>query len=173
MKHIIKNILRSLLFILSIAQAQITSFNPHTDFVPVTDLIKAHWAKLFTMPSYDAKLIEKILLEKHPGYHIHRDKQLIIKVLSINNKIVGFVTYYYIHSDTCHIELLAIDKNQQSHGYGKQLIEHVIGQARTAGAHTVELFVYTNNQSAIDFYLHLGFQIRIRYNGYLLVAKSI
>jgi GNAT superfamily N-acetyltransferase len=53
-----------------------------------------------------------------------------------------------------------VDPDQQSHGVGRALGEHVLDWARTAGYHAIQFnAVVETNTAAVDLWRKLGFQI--------------
>lgn len=151
----------------------ISSFNYEKDMPQIESLLKAEWNKLFWIPGYDQALITKIFKLRKPGDLTQQDKTLQIKVLHQNQNLVGFVTYYYADKNTGHIELLAIDSQYQSKGYGKILVNTIMQECIWQGAKALQLYVYTHNASAISFYEHLGFHIKKQYPSYLLLVKPL
>lgn len=59
------------------------------------------------------------------------------------------------HPSHLHIDLLPA---WQSGGWGRRLIDHLLGQLRAAGSPGVHLEVATTNERAVGFYRHLGFE---------------
>lgn len=155
------------------AEPFITDFNFNQDIGVVEKLLKSEWNKLFYQPNYDQCLISKIFKLRRPGDVAFQEKELTIKILRDQNKILGFITYYQPNPKTNHIELLAVDSEHRGKGYGKKLIEHVIYEGLKKGLKTVQLYVYPSNQAAIKIYQHLGFEIQAEYPGYLLLTKKL
>jgi putative acetyltransferase len=54
----------------------------------------------------------------------------------------------------CKLEMLFIAPNSRGQGIGKQLVEYVISQL---GVNTVD--VNEQNPQAVDFYVHIGFEV--------------
>lgn len=155
------------------AQPHVVEFNQKLDTSALTDLIKSEWTKLFPTPYYDQSIVSAMLINKRPGDITHSTKQLTIKVLHEDQKIVGFITYYFINNIILHIELLAIHSNFRAKGYGKFLINWVINEAKNQGAKAAELYVYNTNPKAIEFYKCLGFTPKYTFPGYKLLSKDI
>jgi ribosomal protein S18 acetylase RimI-like enzyme len=155
------------------AEPIITPFNYSTDMPQVEALIKKEWSHLFWMPHYDAGLIDIIFRTQRPGNSLARNHSLIINVLKENSTIIGFITYYQSEKDTGDIELLAIDSAYQGLGYGKKLMNYVYNWFKKIGCKYIQLYVYTSNNQAIQFYKHLGFVVKKSFPTHLLLAKQI
>lgn len=74
-----------------------------------------------------------------------------------NDAWLGFVSYYQI-LDEIDISHVVIDKAQQKHGYGKELLSEAIEYWRKNDMLRVLLEVRESNESAIRLYEHSGFQ---------------
>lgn len=61
---------------------------------------------------------------------------------------------------TLYIDDLCVSRESRGQHVGTRLYEHVVAQARVAGCHSVTLNVWACNQSAVDFYRHLGMKIQ-------------
>lgn len=155
------------------AQFSIVPFTKERDKQAVITIIQDDWNKLFTLPRFNQNIVDRMLEHQHPGDMAHHTKHLTIAVLYDEERLVGFITYYYTNASTSNIELLAIDKNYRSKGYGKKLIEYVMREVRSQGVNAIQLYVYTSNQSALQFYTHLGFSIKGTIPGCFLLSKSI
>ena len=57
---------------------------------------------------------------------------------------------------TLYIDDLCVDEEQRGRHIGKQLYDHVLAFARTAGCYNVTLNVWASNESAKRFYEHCG-----------------
>ena len=157
----------------SSVEHRIDNFHYPDDYKEVATLIKNEWPRLFMQPEYDHSIVNKMLIHHLPGQIAYHDKLLHVKVLHAENKIAAFATYYYPSAAIGHIELLAVDKQFQSKGLGKKLIEYVCAEVARQGAKTLQLYVYTNNGKAIKFYTNLGFSVASNYPGYILLSKAI
>lgn len=56
-----------------------------------------------------------------------------------------------------HLDSVKVDEDFRGQGYGRKLMEFVLGKAREAGATTVDLCVYASNTPAVRLYESLGF----------------
>ena len=78
------------------------------------------------------------------------------------------------------IHYLSVDESYQEQGFGKQLVEHMLEQARLKRKKYLYVFTPQKNRNAIGFYLHLDFLIQGTYpNKYgpkdhgILLSKAI
>lgn len=164
----------SLLFTgISSATPTISDFNYKYDMPAVEILLKKEWSTLFWMPHYDHELINMMFKQQKPGDIVARDKKLFISVLKDSTQFMGFVTYYQADNATGHIELLAIDSSYKGKGYGKKMVNFVREWSLRLKCKYLQLYVYTSNNAAIQFYNHLGFTVKKAYHGYYLLTKQI
>lgn len=70
----------------------------------------------------------------------------------------GFAGYAVQEPGVMRIEKLYVLPEKQGHGAGRELVEHVIGEAKKQGVNLIELNVNRYNP-AQDFYRRLGFTI--------------
>lgn len=155
------------------SQPVITSFNYATDIAAVETLIKKEWKHLFWMPAYDQSMITGIFKDLHPGDPAARAQHLYVTVLKDNEKLQGFITYYFSKPDTGHIELLCVDPESQGNGYGKKLLAYAEKFFKAHQCAGVQLYVYTYNEHAIEFYKRNGFIVKKKVPGCLLLCKEI
>jgi ribosomal-protein-alanine N-acetyltransferase len=71
-------------------------------------------------------------------------------------QVAGFCAFWLVF-DEIHINNVALRPAFRNRGLGTALMEHVIAQARTLGAHRATLEVRASNTAAIRFYERLGF----------------
>ncbi len=92
-------------------------------------------------------------------------------VAYFEGKPVGFVSYN-IHEDNCSIPKLYILPNNKGAGIGKALLNAVLAAAVEAKCTAIQLNVNRYNVAAINFYFHMGFNIKawidIPYGAYVL-----
>jgi ribosomal-protein-alanine N-acetyltransferase len=58
-----------------------------------------------------------------------------------------------------HVNTIAVDPARRRQGLGTRLVQHVIQEARAAGAHDATLEVRRSNTAAIQLYERLGFRV--------------
>lgn len=73
--------------------------------------------------------------------------------------IKGYIAYHIKdkHDKILWVDQLIIDENFRHQGYGKMLMDKVIGIAKEENCKRVELDVWSFNNNAIDMYEHIGF----------------
>jgi ribosomal protein S18 acetylase RimI-like enzyme len=69
---------------------------------------------------------------------------------------VGLVTYE-LDGEAC--EIVTIDALREGEGIGTELLEAVVGAARSAGCGRVQLLTTNNNVRALAFYQKRGFRL--------------
>lgn len=79
--------------------------------------------------------------------------------------IVGMVVLYVLiapHKKYGHLELCVVDPQYRGRGVGRQLLRHVIADARNAGVHEVQLTTNATKLarvSAFELYKRMGFTV--------------
>lgn len=87
-------------------------------------------------------------------------------VLRTAEGLVGF-SVTMIAPDVAHLLVIAVDRDVQRRGYGRQMLAHVTQMAQGAGTEGIVLEVRPSNHSALAFYQAEGFvQIGIRRDYY-------
>lgn len=87
-------------------------------------------------------------------------------VLRTEEGLQGF-SVTMIAPDVAHLLVIAVARDAQRRGFGRQLLEHVTHLARAAGTEGIVLEVRPSNQAALDFYRVEGFvQIGLRRDYY-------
>ena len=71
------------------------------------------------------------------------------------NKVIGLVTYK-IDEDSC--EIVTLNSEFKNQGLGTQLINKVIGKAKSNGCRRVWLITTNDNTNALKFYQKRGFE---------------
>ena len=104
----------------------------------------------------------------------------IFPVIETSQKlIIGFACSMLILNEL-HIFEVAVDPQYQNRGLGEALINHLLGEAITAGADTALLEVRVSNHSAVRVYEKCGFKRDALRKGYyqdgedaLLMSKTL
>lgn len=81
------------------------------------------------------------------------------------DRVLGYVLFWHV-TDEIHLLNVAVAPSERRRGYGRQLVEEVIGYARTHEAARVLLEVRVSNAAAVALYQRLGFEqfnLRPRY----------
>ena len=83
-----------------------------------------------------------------------------------DGKMLGFVVVLNQVGE-CQLLNVCVLPEYQRHGYGRQLLEHVIDHAQSEGLRRVALEVRASNKAAISIYHALGFiDVGLRKNYY-------
>jgi ribosomal protein S18 acetylase RimI-like enzyme len=152
----------------------IKPFNYVNDFKAVDAILKAEWRKLFGTNVYDINIVNLMFKHQKPGDINARASHLRCNVLVNENKeIIGFITYYFPVLTVCHIELLAVKAEKQSKGFGKALVNALIESLKSTGCKRIELYVFTNNPKAIDFYKRMGFIVKNNMGFYCTMDRAL
>lgn len=79
-------------------------------------------------------------------------------VYELDNKIIGYGMLWYLF-ENADITNLAIKKEYQNKGYGKELLKFLLIDALKNDCEFVHLEVRVNNDNAINLYKKFGFEI--------------
>lgn len=77
-------------------------------------------------------------------------------VLELNHKIIGFIILSLRFED-CHILNLCVTQEHQHKGYGRQMMEYALKDAKKHGAKIAYLEVRRSNDYAISLYQKMNF----------------
>ena len=102
----------------------------------------------FTVEAFRRSQFKKIFKENTEGFF----------VAEISGKVVGYVVGS-ISDRTGELDSLAVDPHYRGHRIGKKLVELIVDGWRERGIKRCLLRVRTTNDSAIEFYKRLGFQV--------------
>lgn len=87
-------------------------------------------------------------------------------IIKVADRIVGYIDFW-ITFESCQLCKIAVDKNYQGQGYGKQLMTFMFDKVK-AQCETIFLEVRESNQKAIAFYENFAFfKINKRKNYYV------
>lgn len=103
--------------------------------------------------------------EKQYLYEIEDNLCAQLYVLKEEDVIVGYIDFW-ITFESCQLCKIAVDKNAQGKGYGKQLMEFMFDKVKDE-CETIFLEVRESNQRARAFYEGFDFwEINVRKNYY-------
>jgi ribosomal protein S18 acetylase RimI-like enzyme len=80
-------------------------------------------------------------------------------LLEKDGAAIGYLSYHLDPDGRVKISKLYVIPEQQRHGHGRLMLEHICARARTLGASEVWLQVNKRNAPAIGAYLKAGFHI--------------
>lgn len=92
-------------------------------------------------------------------------------VMVVEVDIVGFVLIS-VRAGECHVLNLCVDLPHQRQGFGRQLLEHALKDAKTNGAGIAYLEVRRSNVHAIHLYRKQQFRLVGERKGYYPDAKG-
>lgn len=130
----------------------IRDYNNETDQTIVKKLLQNNWTFLV------GKGIEDTEANVNEQMSQVIQKYTSKVICSRENQVVGFITYssHRIFGE-CSIKFIAVDDHAQGNGYGRTLLECAQYHAQTQKLNSINLRVFQNNTSAINFYRNLGF----------------
>ena len=80
-----------------------------------------------------------------------------LRVMRFEGRVVGYVLFWHV-TDEIHLLNVAVEGAVRRQGYGRRLVEEVIGYARSHDAEKVLLEVRVSNAPALALYERLGFE---------------
>ncbi len=87
------------------------------------------------------------------------EKKREILGLYLNNKIIGYGSFYLKNSQTVWISRLYVDPNYQRQGFGMKIIEKIKNISKSYKAKVLVLETDKKAYWAVDFYKKMGFFI--------------
>lgn len=144
--------------------------------IATTDDLNSIFTILKEVHSFHYKYRPDIFKDLNEPAVLNRYRTLIessdseIYVYLLNNEIIGYMTLMPTNSPPHPILLdrkivlmqeLAILKDYQRKGYGKELYNKALKYVEAKQADKLELMVWSFNKGAIDFYLKLGMDSKL------------
>jgi len=86
------------------------------------------------------------------------NRGVVFYILERNGRPVGCAALEQINDEVCYLERLAVIPPERKKGFGKALVEHVLGKARLLKAHRVQIGIIAEQAELHDWYEKLGFE---------------
>ena len=113
----------------------------------------------------EAELLKETVGEEMLASELH-NRFAKFFVATYNNQVIGYLSCWMVE-ETVDIINVVIDKNYQHQGFGQALFSEMEKVARINNCTEIMLEVKENNNQAIKFYQHQGYeQISVRKNYY-------
>ena len=97
--------------------------------------------------------------------HHLRHADSVVLAARREGRVVGFAIMQY-GDEAAHLNLLAVEPNEQRRGLGRKLVAWLEDTARVAGTFVIRLEVRASNRAALAFYAALGYRETARVRGY-------
>jgi putative acetyltransferase len=123
----------------------------HGDAAAFRQLNEAWIARYFRVEEQD--LIQLI----DPEENILRAGGKIMMAVAGDVRI-GCCALIFVKPGVYEVAKMAVSERYRGHGIGRKLLEYTIAQAKTLGAHTLELASNTKLANAVHLYESLGFR---------------
>lgn len=78
-------------------------------------------------------------------------------VVENENVVVGCAALEQANPDVCYLERLAVLSGQRRRGFGKKLVTHVLSEAKSLGAHRVNIGIIAQHSELKNWYREIGF----------------
>lgn len=115
---------------------------------------------------YDSNIKDNLTINGFFKKRIN-DKDTIILVVDVDNKIVGYI-YGYVHSDNkikieleSYIESLFVEEEYRKQGIGQELLNRFIEESKNRGVKYIFIENKVGNETAQFLYKKLNFNIFI------------
>ena len=81
--------------------------------------------------------------------------------LSKNDDVLGILAFYAndIETKKSYLSLIAVKREEQNHGYGRDLLNFFEKESKLLNMNIARLEVYKHNENAIRFYKNQGYLI--------------
>jgi len=100
--------------------------------------------------------------------------QYIFKILKKDNKVIGYIIFLIIDTDTAELHKIAISREYQGQGLSKWFFYVLFNELKQKNITRIILEVMVDNISAIALYNSLGFKkIGIRKNYYKIKLENL
>lgn len=152
-------------YIGSSRQSYMADFDYKRDASFILDIFKNNWYWLIAegsdfSPEYMLKHKASSRAPEHMGNET-------IKVMYVDGKPVGFVTYYSLKFYEARIHFVAVDQSCRSRGYGLALVRYALNELTKQGYKKISLVTRVNNYSAQAIYKKAGFKESHINNGFI------
>lgn len=150
--------------------SRIESFVYEQDAQDVIELFRQdnEW---LTTRTFDASHVDWTLKTHSPNeYEPEYQGMMNIDVIRDQNRVAGFVTYYFMSPIVGRILFLEIGKEFRCRGYGELLVRHAIQYFFNKGISLVQLLTRETNYPAQRLYTRVGFQEISRSQGFIYYA---
>ncbi len=137
----------------------------------VMQLFKNDWYILLSSPTYNVDY----MLETHSpnNYETEYTGMMPTKVLFVDNKPVGFCSYFMRSHYLGHILFIIVAKESRGHGYSKQLVRYCEQELKKMGAQLIKIDTREETLIAQKLYTGLGYTEKKRDHGFVTLSKKI
>jgi ribosomal protein S18 acetylase RimI-like enzyme len=135
----------------------IYDYSAATDRAFILDLFKKDWYWLIS--DYSPDYSPEHMLDAHaPSKEPEYTGSLIIKTYRVDNKPIGFVSYYPKELFEGYILFLAIGKEYRAKGLARKLMQYAIDDLKKKGMRVIRLITRVDNVRGRKLYTGLGFK---------------
>ncbi len=115
------------------------------------------------------EMMQTMSSARYPG----SPKNLIIKMLYVDGKPVGFLAYYMKNFYLGKIRFVFVDPAERGAGYGAQLVNYAINDLKAHGATKIALITRSTNLAAQKIYKKAGFETEKSPEGFANFSKIL
>jgi putative acetyltransferase len=122
----------------------------HGDANSFRDLNEAWISKFFRLEDHDRVQLAQ------PENILHAGGQIVMALAG--EERIGCCALVFVKPGVYEVAKMAVSEAYQGRGVGRKLLEYTIAQAKTLGAHTLELASNSKLANAVHLYESLGFR---------------
>ncbi len=123
----------------------------HGDADAFRELNEEWIARFFAIEEHD-----HIQLRDPENYILRSGGRIVMAVAG--EERVGCCALIFVRPGVFEVAKMAVSERYRGHGIGRKLLEYAIAQAKTLGAHTLELASNSKLANAVHLYESLGFR---------------
>src|ERR1700692_3179953 len=123
----------------------------HSDAEAFRELNEAWIARYFRLEDQD-----RIQLGDPECHTLRPGGQIVMAVAG--GERIGCCALIFVRQGVFEVAKMAVSESYRGHGIGRKLLEYTIAQAKTLGAHTLELASHTKLANAVHLYESVGFR---------------
>ena len=129
----------------------IVDYVPSRDKAAIHKMFKDDWGLLISDESLNSYSVDFMLDNRSPSQYAKVDK-LVLKVLRVDDKTVGFMAYYPKTMFWWHLLFLCVDKDYRQKGYAAKMLQYVMNDMMDRGAVKISIFTRLKNTKARNLY---------------------
>lgn len=158
----------------AVTKGRIVDFNYDRDHAYISSVFDNdenwYWLVEGTREDFSPEeMMQNMSSSRHPG----APRNLIIKMLYVDDKPVGFLAYYMKNFYMGKIRFVFVDPSERGAGYGGQLVNYAVHDLKAHGATKISLITRSTNVAAQKIYKKAGFELEPSPEGFANFSKVL